>query len=106
MVKDVNLSGVHLKDVGIFQLNVTSRDGSQILEKNRLVSSINMSYENPVKIEYTNVKATPLLECKITRSHQQSGSTPSANTNALLDGFGSPKVRPMSYQNNGRFYLL
>lgn len=33
------------------------------------------------------MKATPLLESKITRSHQHSGSTASASTAALLDGF-------------------
>jgi hypothetical protein len=84
MVKDVNLSGVQLKDIGIFQLNVKSPDGLQIIEKNTLISNINKSYENPVKIE-----VTPLLKSKITRSHQQSGSTASASTTALLDGFGS-----------------
>jgi Phosphotransferase enzyme family len=89
MVKDVNLSGVQLKDIGIFQLYVKSPDGLQIIEKNTLISSINMSYENPIKIEVTPVKATPLLKSKITRSHQQSGSTASASTTALLDGFGS-----------------
>jgi hypothetical protein len=77
MVKDV-------KDIGIFQLNVKSPDGLQIIEKNTLISNINKSYENPIKIE-----VTPLLKSKITRSHQQSGSTASASTTALLDGFGS-----------------
>ena len=69
--------------------------------KNTLISSIDMSPANPIKIEVTSsvdpirievrsaVKATPLLESKITRSHQHLGSLASASTAALLDGFGS-----------------
>jgi hypothetical protein len=59
MVKDVNLSEVQLKDIGIFQLCVKSPDGLQIIEKNALIANIDMSYENPIKIEVTPVKATP-----------------------------------------------
>lgn len=91
MVKDINLSGDELKDIGIFQLHVKSQDGLEIIQKNTLISNTNMSYENPIKVEVipVNLEATPLLQSKITRSHQCLGSTASASTTALLDGFGS-----------------
>ena len=101
MVKDVNLTGDRLKDIGTFQLNVRSPDGSGMMLKDTLISSIDMSPSSLIKIEVTSsvdpirmevtsaVKATPLLESKITRSHQYSGPLASASTSALLDGFGS-----------------
>lgn len=67
MVKDVNLTGDRLKNIGTFQLNVRSPDGLGIMLKDTLISSIEMSFAYPINVEVTSaVKATPLLESKIT----------------------------------------